>query len=240
MHRDDFPTAAAIAILAMCVATAAHEAIGHGGVCLAEGGAITRLTSAYFQCGAPGTWVAAGGPAGNLAAAVLAWPVWRAISPQHARARLFCALVAALSLFWFAGQFFSSAALNEGDLYFVARDLVGSPPLALRIAAAIVGILLYVLGMRFLRAANIPHATRAVAWLAAALAACAAALAYAPDRLGALTQTALEIGAASLPLLIVRETGGEKAPAISRSWPWIVTALAAYLAFVLTLGAGLP
>lgn len=239
MHRDDLPTTAAISVLAMCVATVAHEAIGHGGACLALGGAISQLTSAYFQCGTPGTWVAAGGPAGNLAAAALGWLVWRAIPAQHLRARLFCALVAALSLFWFAGQFFYSAALNAGDLYFVARDLVGPPPMALRIGAAAIGIVIYILGMRFLRATNIPRSTRAIAWLAASIAACAAALAYAPDRLGALTQTGLEIGAASLPLLLVRNAGAEGETVISRSWTWIAAACAIYAVFVATLGVGI-
>ena len=38
-------TVAAIAIIAMVLATAAHEAIGHGAACLLAGGHITQLTS---------------------------------------------------------------------------------------------------------------------------------------------------------------------------------------------------
>ena len=70
--QDDVPTIVVVALAAMVVATVAHEVIGHGSVCLAIGGHVTELTSIYFQCSARSTWIAAGGPLGNLGAAALA------------------------------------------------------------------------------------------------------------------------------------------------------------------------
>ena len=48
-NTDDRLTVFAIAILAGCIATAAHEAVGHGTACIVLGGTITRLTSVYFN-----------------------------------------------------------------------------------------------------------------------------------------------------------------------------------------------
>lgn len=239
MHRDDIATLSAIAMLAMCVATISHEAIGHGGVCLAAGGDITRLTSVYFQCSVPNAWVAIGGPIGNLVAAGLAWLAWRGTPGQHARLRAFLLLVATFSLFWFSGNVIYSAALNTSDTYFFVRDMLGPPNPVMRLAAVVIGIVGYGIGLRMIRAADLAHASRVIAWIVASLAACAATFVYAPDRLGALTQAALEIGAASLPLAIAR--AGPATPSfILRSWLWIAAAIAAYAAFVATLGLGLP
>ena len=49
-QQDDAATIAAAAIIAACLTTIAHEALGHGGACLASGGRIVLLTSVYFEC----------------------------------------------------------------------------------------------------------------------------------------------------------------------------------------------
>jgi hypothetical protein len=76
------------------------------------------------------------------------------------------------------------------------------------------------------------------------LSACVAALAYTPDRLGAIEQAALEIGASCLPMLgrLVAEPahanmdGGK----IRRSWGWIGVSASVFALFVVTLGRGMP
>ena len=250
---DDRLTVAAVAVAAMVAATAAHEAVGHGSVCLALGGTITRLTSVYFQCSARNTWVAAGGPAGNLLAALLAWIALGRMNPGAARTRLFAVLVLAISAYWFAGYLLYSALKNDGDLYFVAVDLVGRPSVAERLAAGVVGVVLYGQAMRAVGGAASafagdgdparPSRLLRLSWFAAAICACIASLFYAPDRMAATHQAVLEVGLAALPLLahpFIRPTAGPVAAPVSRSWPWIGGSLLVFAIFVMTLGRGLP
>lgn len=61
-QKSDQLTVAALGLLAMCLVTFAHEAVGHGGVCLLLGGHIRLLTSSVFRCDISSRWVDAGGP----------------------------------------------------------------------------------------------------------------------------------------------------------------------------------
>jgi hypothetical protein len=248
---DDKVTVFAIAILAACLATTAHEAAGHGSVCLFLGGAVTRLTSVYFRCSIGNTWIAAGGPLGNLVAFVLAWSGLLLTPLGMTRMRLLLLLTMTISIFWFAGYLIYSAVLNDGDLYFVAHDLFGKPGLALRTGAVAVGVALYWAGIQAMRSTmRISYdASRArqllwQSWLAASLSGCVAALAYAPDRLGAMGQAALEIGAACLPMLGPVAEGPARVSLdtgkIGRSWGWIGVSLLVFVLFVVTLGRGMP
>lgn len=251
-HGDDIATVAAVAVLATCIATAAHEAVGHGLTCLALGGEITQLTSVYFQCSAQSTGIAAGGPLGNLLAARIAGWAFTLTPKRHSHLRLALLLVLALSLFWFAGYLIYSAALRTGDLFFVALDLFGPPTLALRIGAIIAGTLIYFLAVNVIRRLGAalsrdPKRVRrllVISWVAAALSATAAAFAYAPSPVAAATQAALEIAAASLPLLaraMVAPIGPADPAAVApRSWAWIGASIVAYALFIATLGRGLP
>lgn len=246
--RDDVLTVAAIGILAMCVSTTAHEAIGHGGACLASGGRIAQLTSVYFQCAPGGQWIPAAGPAGNLAAAILAGIGARLTPATRPGVRLLLALVVAISLFWEAGYLLYAMILREGDWAIAAGEVFGSLTPAVRIGGAAAGVGLYLLGARLVAGAVRPFGARArrilaLAWAAAGVAACAAAAFYAPDRLDAMKQAALEVGAASLPLLVMRVRPAPEvpsAPRIARDWRWIAVSALAYAGFVLTLGRGLP
>lgn len=238
---DDALTVSAIAVLAACIAAVAHEAIGHGGACLALGGAITQLTSVYFQCSAHNLWIPAAGPLGNLAAALLAG-AGAALLPG-ARTRLLLVLIALISIYWFAGYLIYAALLNDGDPYFVLADF-GAPNLAARAGMAAAGLAAYAIGLWASRRFTAPMAdaqrTLGVAWVAASLSACAAALVYAPDRLDAVKQAALEIGAASLPMLLRSAPGPRTTSvAIARDWAWIGAAAAAFVVFAATLGRGL-
>jgi hypothetical protein len=251
-NNDDIATVVAIAVLAACVTTAAHEAVGHGLACLALGGEITQLTSVYFQCSAPSTAIAAGGPLGNLIAAALCFWLFSRTPAIATRTRVFLLLTMAFSLFWFAGYLGYSAARQTGDLYFVASDLFGDPPFALRIGAIIAAMLLYFVGVRATRRladklSTDPKRLRRIlyiAWIAASLSAILAALFYAPNRLAAAMQAALEIGAASLPLLtraVVAPIGANAPnPIITRNLPWIIASLIVFALFLAALGRGLP
>jgi hypothetical protein len=254
--RDAPFTVCAIAAAAACLAAVAHEALGHGGACLATGGRITQLTSVYFQC-EPGGWrIAVFGPIGNLVTALVAWLALRAAPKDRAPGwRLFLVLLFAFSLFWFAGYLLYSAATGEGDNAIVARALVGDPTWRWTVPASVAGVVLYAIGIagvarasRPLRAPGQRRTSRLwrLSWLAASASACIAAVTYVPDPIGALGQAALEIGAASLPLLVMKPRTRPDAqpeaaaPPIAPGPRWILTGVMVFLAFVLTLGRGLP
>src|SRR5512146_365057 len=105
----------------MCAVTAAHEALGHGGVCLLLGGHIEILSSSIFRCDLRSAWIDAGGPLANLLVGVLAWAMRMATPPGFARTRLLLLLVTAFSFFWEGGYLMRAMLIRDGDLYFFAR-----------------------------------------------------------------------------------------------------------------------
>jgi hypothetical protein len=154
----------------------------------------------------------------------------------------------AFSLFWALGYLVYSLATGNGDYAIAGRDFLGRPEMMWRAGGVLAGVVLYVLfsGTLAIAAARLfgertVHNLR-TAWLAATVAAVAAAALYAPGRGDAMVQAGLEIGAASIPLLIARRQGegAGEIPAIAISFPWTVAALVTYAAFALTLGMGLP
>jgi hypothetical protein len=252
MIRDDRFTVAAIAVLAMCAATFAHEAAGHGSACLLLGGHITQLTSVYFDCSRHGVWLPAAGPLGNLVAAALSWLLLRALPLRRPGWRLLLAMILAFSLFWFAGYLLYSAVTGQGDNAIVTRLLFAGPELPWRIGFLAFGLLLYRIGIRLVARELRPFAqTRAricdlllTAFLAGSVAAIVAAALYAPDRIASAIQGALEIGAASIPLAIMAfrlplNTGPQE-ERIAPNPFWIAAAAILFTVFALTLGRGLP
>jgi hypothetical protein len=249
--RDDRLTTAAIAVAAAALTTVAHEAIGHGSACLALGGHVTQLTSVYFDCSVHDLWLPAAGPLGNLAAALLSWLALRALPLGSPRLRLLLLLTMAFSIFWAAGYLFYSAATGEGDNAIVARILFGEPDWPWRIALFVLGLMLYRIGIRAAavearpfgneegRARNLLY----LSFVAGSFASIIAALFYAPDRLHAAIQGALEIGGAAIPFLFLPRLirpGGRDEPQIARSFAWIALCAPVFIGFVATLGRGLP
>jgi hypothetical protein len=101
-------------------------------------------------------------------------------------------------VFWEAGYLLKAMIKADGDSYFAAREAFGTPDLWWRIGGCVLGLFLYLLGTPLTRLAAQGYSrdTLAISWVAASLAAMVAASLYAPDRLGAIFQAALEIGAA--------------------------------------------
>ncbi len=249
--RDDRLTIAAIAIAAMCIVTVDHEGLGHGSACLALGGDITRLTSVYFRCSAASPRIDIAGPAGNLLGGLIAWLILQSVPPHAARARLLLLLVTAFALYWEGGYVIYSMLKLDGDWFFAAQAAFGEPDWLWRIGGVALGVLFYFLGTRATGAAfrsivSDPQRVAPLArlsWLTASIAACVAAMFYAPNRLDAVHQAALEIGAGSWPLLVLpffmRLPAGETNVIISRNYSWIVFVSLLYAAFVATLGRGI-
>ena len=250
--KDDLPTLAGIGLMAMCVVTFDHEALGHGSMCLALGGHIQLLTSSLFRCDLRSKWIAPAGPAGNLIMGTLALILGRSVPPRRASLRLFLILVTAFSYFWEGGYVMQAMHRRAGDLYFAGQDFLGEPSLWWRVAGAGVGLLLYVATIMFTarallqlwpEAALARRASRTI-WIAAAVGAVLAALTYRGAGFKDVHDTFMEIGLSTLPLLIIPLRSAKPVPEappplIVRSPVTIAMAVVVFAAFTLSLGRGL-
>ena len=253
--NTDWYTVAAIGLIAMCVVTVDHEALGHGGACLAMGGHITVLTSSVFRCNVHSVWIDPAGPGANVLAGTVSMLMATRI-PRHLTAlRLLLTLVTSFSFFWEAGYLIKAMLDRRGDLYFTAEDFLGEPSFWWRATGVAIGVILYWVTARWASRAltglfpNTGLARRAarVAWVAATVGTALATLAALPQVGGgllALKDAVLEIGAASFPLLLIpRKRSGPTADSnptsVGRSVMTICLSLALYLVFAATLGRGL-
>jgi len=247
--RNDWRTIGALALLAACLVTFDHEALGHGGACLALHGRILRLTSSIFHCSARSAWIDPAGPASNLVMGAIALALsWR-VPRGRTALRLFLLLVGAFSWFWESGYLARAMLRRDGDLYFFARAMLGELSPVERWTGFAVGILLFIATARVVSAgllklwpdARIARGVGRTAWLCATAGAAIAALGNTGHDWGDLRDAVLEIGGASFPLLFLPLRGGEPAGApvaIGRSWPVIGLAVVVFALFVLTLGRG--
>lgn len=243
-HHDDL-TLIAIAILAFIAACVAHEALGHGGMCIAIGAHVTLLTSVYFHCSNGDPLTDAAGPAMNLIVGAACWSAltWGSISsPQW---RVFLVFTMAFDLFWGAGYFVFSAMTDTGDWAFFLRGLALEPRPLWLFFMGVLGLSLYYCSIRLVVGklpVGIPVLT---VYLAAGAVSCFAALFFSGPALPALREAALEsFGAAVGLLFVARRTAGQAAPAasrtiVARSQGWIVAAALVVPVFVATLGRGL-
>ncbi|GAA0322416.1 hypothetical protein GCM10009087_35850 [Sphingomonas oligophenolica] len=250
--RDDPRTLAAIGVVAACLASIAHETIGHGVTCLAVGGTITRLTATHFRCADGTVLVDALGPAGNLVSAAIAFGLLRTCRGFAQSARLFLLMLGGINLCWFAGEMIHSALINSEDEAHLAR-LLGWPA-AWRPIAVAAGVLIYgttirygaAVARRMVEAGDPPDNLRRrimIAWAAATASFAVAGLAWARDPFGSAWECFMTIGVAGVPLWIgvglmrwpdARPTGRR----IGTSTPWTLVALLVLGAFVVIQGRG--
>lgn len=243
--RHDTPTLIAIAALAFIAACVAHEAIGHGGMCLATGAHITLLTSVYFHCSIGSPLTDAAGPAMNLVVGAAGWLAlegWSMPSPQW---RIFLVFTMAFNLFWGAGYFVFSAVTDTGDWAFVLRDLSLQPRPLWLFLSGVLGICLYS-GSVQLVARQLPQRIPLLAvYLAAGFVSCVAALFFTGPLWPALREAAMEsFGAAVGLLFLARRTSWQGAPAVletivARSNRWLGVSAFVVPVFVATLGRGM-
>jgi hypothetical protein len=250
-RRSDGLTVAAIAILAMCLVTFDHEALGHGGACLALNGHIRLLTSSIFRCDVKSGWIDPAGPATNLLMGAIALACAQLAARARTGLRLFLLLVTAFSFFWETGYLARAMLRRDGDLYFFARYLLGEVGPAERLLLGLLGLGLYLstawlVSDQLSRLWPAPKTARSVArtsWLWATLGAAVAALPYAIHDGSDLRDAALEIGAASIPLLVIPLGGGmaapETSPVIERNYGVIAVAVVVYALFAGAMGRGL-
>ena len=120
-RHTDLPTVIAIAAIAGLAANQLHEAGGHGAACLALGRHVRAWGAFYLDCdlrGAPLSvvrLVAAAGSTMNLVTAIVAAALARATPASMPRARFFWWLLFAVSGFDWAGYYLFSGASGIGD-----------------------------------------------------------------------------------------------------------------------------
>jgi hypothetical protein len=251
-NRNDWLTAAAIGLLAMCVVTFDHEALGHGSACLLLHGHIRLLTSSLFRCDVSSGWIDPAGPVANLLTGTLALVGFHFVPQRLLNFKLFLIFVAAFSYFWEGGYLIRAMYQRGGDLYSFARFLLGTVSVWQRWVAAGLGLALYIFAIRFASKgllnlwpqARVARAVARAAWIAATVGAAAGALAYRGQGWGDLRDAVLEIGTASLPLLFIplgsRPIEDARPPTfLARSTITIVLSALVYAMFVVSLGRGI-
>jgi len=252
VRKNDWLTAAAIGLMAMCVVTFDHEALGHGGLCVALGGHIRLLTSSLFRCDVKTGWLDVAGPLGNLFVATLALVCLRFVPARLPGLRLFLITVTAFGYFWESGYLIRAMHRKEGDLYFAVQYFWGEPSVGQRLLAASVGLIFFLFTARLASKLLLdlwPNAAQArsiarTVWISATLGAALAALAYQGHGWGDLRDSVLEIGLASFPFLFIPVRSGSaenpSPPAVlERSYSTVALAALMYAVFVATMGRGI-
>jgi hypothetical protein len=252
--EDDGLSLLAIGAAAASLAAFAHEAVGHGTGCLIVGGQITLLTSTYFSCLGATPLTDAAGPIGNILVAVGALTAARVRTRWSAAARLFLLMLGGINLFWFAGQVIYCAALDTGDIAFVAHGLSWS--WGWRVLALIIGLATYRIGIGRLtpmaQAMIIPDQHPAalrrrigIAYLGAAASAIVAGLLWRGNPLGSMMNALLAVGIAPFAIWLAAIRAQRLGPSrddavpVTRSRIWLIVALAIYLTFAITQGRGI-
>lgn len=257
----DLLTVTAIALVAYAASNIWHEAVGHGGACVALGGTPNVLSSVHFDCGEEAIsalarrGVAAAGTIVNFIAGGIGLVALHATDPVRKPHRsYFLWLFTTLNLLMGAGYFLFSGVGNIGDWADVARGTVS--PVLWRPAMAVLGGALYFLlarrsghwlgalvgsddlSMRRSRRLSVP------AYVAGGLLFCLSGL-FNPvgPVLIAISAAAASFGGASGLLWLTQFTRGSTrsaAPAeLDRSYAWIVAGCIAAVIFVGILGPGI-
>lgn len=251
-NNTEWHAVAAVALAAMCIVTFDHEALGHGGMCLAVGGHIEVLTSSIFHCNTRSVWIDPAGPMANGLAGGLALLMANRIAGRLMATRLLLTLVAALSFFWESGYLTKAMLGRKGDLYFAAKDFLGEPSLWWRIVGTGLGIILYAMTVRWVARSfttlfpggNLARRAARIAWTAATLGAAVAAIFGVAHGWAGIKDAVLEIGVASIPLLFVGgpsevSAASESPMPIRHSGMVIGLSIGIFVIFALTLGRGL-
>ena len=116
----------AVGVLVSIVASLAHEALGHGLGCVADGGHITLITFLVFRCAGAGALADGGGPIGAILVGCAALASTRLFRSQASIARLFLLNLGAISLLWACAQAVKEAVDGSDDWGHLAKDLAWS------------------------------------------------------------------------------------------------------------------
>ena len=255
--NPDLLTIAAIAVVATMITTVIHEALGHGGMCVATGAQPMVLSTVHFECSAENRLVAAGGTLANLVFGTLVWVASRQVK-RAASWRYFFWLLMTFNLFDAGGYFLFSGVGNFGDW---AEVVAGwNPAWAWRLGLIALGIVTYFLLfvplclrelLPFLPKDQDVRVSRGrrltlIPYLSAGILSCVAgALNPVGPILILLSAAAASFGGKSGLAWMWTLLRGPRIrssemqmPEIDRSWGWIAVATILAIAFIAVLGPG--
>lgn len=253
------PTIVAISILVYILGDVLHEAVGHGGACLAVGGRPLTVSTVDMECSSGHRLVAAGGTLANFAAAALFFVLHRTAAARPPAWKYFFWLAMTLNLFAACGYFAFSGVGGFGDW---SQFIQGFPAhWAWRIGMTLFGFAAYMMAVRFsllqlrpligsdrhLRYLRAVELSRIPYFAGGILACLAGALNPAGLILVALSAAASTFGGASGLLWMMPWLKGSWIPLaafpepqpVPRSWGWIAAAALCAGLWVAVLGPGL-
>jgi hypothetical protein len=243
-------TLIAIAYAAYFIADIAHEALGHGGMCLALGGKLIFLSTTYEDCSIHSRLIDGAGPMMGIIVGLLAWVWLKVATPRSENTRAFLFLTFAFAIFWNVFYLIRSGITDQGDWAFVIAGL--QPKLVWHIAMTVLGIVLYALAMR-MTAASIrtefpadsgisPFAFTSIAFVAAVILSAIAAQfdtrSVAPNLIDKLPSALTALGLVWAGYTVTRATPALRI-AVPQSLAWTAIGAATAVFFVAVLGAGL-
>jgi hypothetical protein len=231
-----------LGMLAFVCACVSHEAIGHGGACLAGGGRIVLLTSVFFRCEPATSLVDAAGTVMNLAVAGLAWLAFSRFALSSTM-RLFAIFVFAFNAMWGTGYFIYSAVLNTGDLAFVWRAYTVAPEWLCRVLLGGVGVFLYSRAMRAMAPRLPPRLPVLLIYFSVGMLAVVSVTLARIDLLAAIREALAEsllasAGLAYLALVSAKSRAANTSAAPPISGWFTMAAVPIIVAFLLLLGRG--
>ena len=135
-------TVCGISVIAYAIANFTHEALGHGGACLLNGGTPLVLSSVHFECSFDNRWIEAGGTIANFILATACWVALR-FAKKAPRLHYFLWLLMTVIMLQGGGYFLFSGTANIGDWADVIKGL--RPIWAYRMGLALFGATVYLL-----------------------------------------------------------------------------------------------
>ncbi|HEY2384151.1 MAG TPA: hypothetical protein VGK48_23500 [Terriglobia bacterium] len=249
---DDLPTLIAISTLAYILQNVLHEIVGHGVTAWLLGARRFTLSTVAVESDIETGWVKAAGPLINLVLGGFFWLVLRFAERYSPATRYFLVVALAGNLFTGTGYFLFSGAFNFGDWADVIRGL--KPHLIWRLGLLILGVVTYFGSMLLVgselnafrgeentRPRNLcwtPYVSQGVLALAAGLPNPAGPFYVVGSALA--SSLGANAGLLSLPQMMQSKAKVQKPVGpIARNTPWIATAVAASLWFIVVLGRGI-
>jgi hypothetical protein len=147
--RDNAIVLGALGILAYAASMMTHEAMGHGGFCIAVGGHNAMLTAWGEGCDFPKVQppgIEAAGPGVQFGAGLLAWLLLHRLPPEAIRLRFFFWLYMVFNLFVSSGYVGFSGISDFGDAAVIIAGL--KPNILWRLVLVLLGAGVYYLSMR--------------------------------------------------------------------------------------------
>ena len=243
---DDMPTVIAVGAAVAIAASLAHEALGHGAGCVADGGTVTLLTFLVFRCAGAGALADGGGPVGAFLVAALCLILVRRLRPAPSVAGLFGYALGVQAMLWVCAQMVREGIDGGDDWGHVAADLAWAP--SWHVVVIALGVVGYAATIRIAARLGVPLARgRPARLLVPYISACLFATVFGSlwhgDPAASALDGLLSFGMAPLGYLlairaVARATDAPPLPPIERSYAWLVSVAAVTATFALTIARG--